>query len=303
MLENVFLEFVKSKIEKDIYIFFNSPRKKVFFGKGRQARIMLDVANMMGASVECLISTSNEPTKEEHLRNVKSYSLTEFARSEMVNSDVLIAVNERLNKEIEQELKKHGINHIYKANDWNHLNQIFRESYFEFILQKNKMDANADIIGKDNFKILNWKNQTKEYQESFLVEAVDILYPFMFSDTGACVEGPYEYGEVVCKEGEVVIDAGANIGMFSCCAASKGCKVFAFEPTEKTREYLRQNAELYKKGAVEILEYALSDGERTACFAVNDNENGDSSKNRLCQNAIEGSHLEEVFTTSIDKLV
>lgn len=113
MLENVFLEFVKSKIEKDIYIFFNSPRKKVFFGKGRQARIMLDVANMMGASVECLISTSNEPTKEEHLRNVKSYSLTEFARSEMVNSDVLIAVNERLNKEIEQELKKHGINHIY----------------------------------------------------------------------------------------------------------------------------------------------------------------------------------------------
>lgn len=133
------------------------------------------------------------------------------------------------------------------------------------------------------------------------MEAVDILYPFMFSDTGACVEGPYEYGKVVCKEGEVVIDAGANIGMFSCCAASKECKVFAFEPTEKTREYLRQNVELYKKGAVEILEYALSDGKRTACFAVNDN--GESSKNRLSENAIECSHLEEVFTTSIDKLV
>lgn len=130
---------------------------------------MLDVANMMGASVECLISTSNEPTKAEHLRNVKSYSLTEFARSEMVNSDVLIAVNESLNKEIELELKKHGINHIYKANDWNHLNQIFRESYFEFILQKNKMDANADIIGKDNFKILNWKkNQQKNIKKVFL---------------------------------------------------------------------------------------------------------------------------------------
>lgn len=33
MLENGFLEFVKPKIEKDIYIFFNSPRKKFFLEK------------------------------------------------------------------------------------------------------------------------------------------------------------------------------------------------------------------------------------------------------------------------------
>lgn len=43
-----FLEYVQSLIEKDVYDFFASPREKVLFGKGRQARIIKDVSGMMG---------------------------------------------------------------------------------------------------------------------------------------------------------------------------------------------------------------------------------------------------------------
>jgi FkbM family methyltransferase len=43
------------------------------------------------------------------------------------------------------------------------------------------------------------------------------------------------------KKGFVVIDAGANIGMFSVLASSLGAKVYAFEPTKETYETLVRN--------------------------------------------------------------
>lgn len=295
-----FLEYIRPQIEKELYEFFASSRKKVLFGKGRQATIMKDVCGMMGKSVEALVSSKNEETKEELLRNVKSYTLESFPEGKKKSCDILIAVNEKWNCEIELTLKNQGFVHIYKANDWSVTNQIFREAYFEFMMQSKEMATDEDILCRGNFKIWNWRKMTKEYTESFLVEAVDILYPFLFNEVEACVEGPYEYGAVTCEKG-VVIDAGANIGMFSCCAASKGCKVYAFEPTKTARDYLRRNVQLYPEGAIEVVEYALSDENGTAYFAVNDTEEG--TKNRLTENAIEHSHLEKIATVSLDSFI
>ena len=249
--------------------------------------------------MQALVSTEDEETKEELLRNVKSYSLKSFPESKKESCDILIAVNEKWNDEIQHALREQGFVHIYKADNWNAINQIFRTAYFEFMMQSEEMDANADILCKDNFKIWNWKQMTKEYEEHFLVEAVDILYPFLFNDVKACVEGPYEYGAVTFEEG-IVIDAGANIGMFSCCAASRKCKVYAFEPTRIARDYLRKNSELYPD-RIEVIEYALSDQDGIADFTVNDT--GEGTMNRLAEVPAENSHLEKVLTVSLDSFV
>lgn len=59
-------------------------------------------------------------------------------------------------------------------------------------------------------------------------------------------------------DSDIVIDCGANLGLFSAYAASQGAKVYAFEPSPITLPYLRQVQELYKDNLT-ICEYALSD--------------------------------------------
>lgn len=293
-----FLEYIRPEIERPLYAFFASPRKKVLFGKGRQARVMYDVCKMCaGGGIVALLSTHDEPTAEEMLRDVKGYSLKDFPESWKGDVDVLIAVNEKWKDEVACSLKNHGFAHIYKAGGWEAMNRVFRESYFEYMMQGHGVGTGGETLRIGGCKIRNWKQMPAEYKESFLVEAVDILYPFLFGDLTACVEGPYEYGEAMCTGG-AVIDAGANIGMFACCAASRGCKVYAFEPTASARGYLLENAALYPQGPIEVIGHALSDQCGTGHFAVSDT--GEGTKNRLSTGPLCGHHLEEVATATVD---
>ena len=55
-------------------------------------------------------------------------------------------------------------------------------------------------------------------------------------------EGPYEIKEVQIQKNDIIIDAGANIGLFSLLAAKKGAKkIFAFEPSAYTYSILSSN--------------------------------------------------------------
>lgn len=75
-----------------------------------------------------------------------------------------------------------------------------------------------------------------EILHGLLIEIGDIILPYLyFNDfhiiNGTTVEGPYEIpGKFELTKGDVVIDAGANIGLFSAVAAVKGCSVYSFEP-------------------------------------------------------------------------
>lgn len=56
------------------------------------------------------------------------------------------------------------------------------------------------------------------------------------------VQNIYESGKVRVNKGDVVLDIGANIGVFSLYAANNGaCRVFSFEPDEKNYKYLNEN--------------------------------------------------------------
>ncbi len=105
-----------------------------------------------------------------------------------------------------------------------------------------------------------------EGEEKLLtLEFIDLILPVLLGPghydliRGLGMEGPYEVGEVTLKRGDVVVDAGANMGMFTAVAAHAGCHVLAFEPIQYIRDtYLEKNAAL-NGGTVEILPYALSD--------------------------------------------
>jgi len=76
-----------------------------------------------------------------------------------------------------------------------------------------------------------------------------------------CVEGPYEYEKVKLGNDDIVIDAGANLGLFSLYCLNKNVqKVYAFEPQKSVlpileKNILLNNAEEY----IEIVPFGLSD--------------------------------------------
>src|SRR5260370_13720390 len=51
----------------------------------------------------------------------------------------------------------------------------------------------------------------------------------------------YDIPRMPIRAGDVVIDIGANYGFFSCYAASKGARVYAFEPNPMIFEKLQRN--------------------------------------------------------------
>jgi len=77
---------------------------------------------------------------------------------------------------------------------------------------------------------------------------LDFMYPYLSNDYNDFLdEGPYLYKNTQITKGDVVIDAGANLGLFSALASFLGGLVYAFEPVKEIREeYLKKTAELNK---------------------------------------------------------
>ena len=150
---------------------------------------------------------------------------------------------------------------------WNVCRQYYNAAYFKGakwagknLYMKLGADENIQLAGL-SFPIPKTNSDFKV----LMTEIPDLLFPFKFagdsfnySKIEKCFdEGPYELNKNVClSSGDVVIDCGANMGLFSNIAIAKSCEVYAFEPNKAMRErYLNK----YSSNALHIEEYALSD--------------------------------------------
>lgn len=121
------------------------------------------------------------------------------------------------------------------------------------------------------FKELTFSDEALQDQDIFFPEFRDLLQEYVFGEAVTPFnEGPYEWGEVTLREGDVVFDCGANIGIFTAYAAQKaqGGQVYAFEPYERAARQLKKNTSRYAN--VNIVERALSDKAETVSMSVGD---------------------------------
>jgi FkbM family methyltransferase len=111
------------------------------------------------------------------------------------------------------------------------------------------------------------------FNDDYSKAIVDFIDPYM-------QEGPYGYTDgnfdVTVKPGDTVIDVGAWIGDFSAYAASKGAKVYAFEPVEETFEVLRQTSAL-NNGLIYPIKKGLGDKECEIEISLHDDNSGSNS--------------------------
>lgn len=97
--------------------------------------------------------------------------------------------------------------------------------------------------------------------QDLLNNYMDILHNALFPDdySQPYAEGSYEIPEMKLKKGDLVIDAGANIGLFSAYACSKGCASIMFEPDPRPIYYIKQIMNLNPSFSLFLVEKALSD--------------------------------------------
>jgi FkbM family methyltransferase len=91
----------------------------------------------------------------------------------------------------------------------------------------------------------------------------DYLYQELFAKRSYLRHG------VALREGAVVFDVGANIGLFTLLALDEcpTARVYAFEPLEEVCQALRANARAHGGGRVKVFAHGLSERERVEEFS------------------------------------
>jgi len=88
-------------------------------------------------------------------------------------------------------------------------------------------------------------------------------------------EGPYELQSCKIQKGDFVIDAGANMGIFSILVSErvgKNGKVFSFEPIKRTNNIFSKNIQINKIKNCLNLKYALGHTKEKKEFFISNNK-------------------------------
>jgi FkbM family methyltransferase len=83
-----------------------------------------------------------------------------------------------------------------------------------------------------------------------------------------CVHDIYTPKGFELNEGDVVLDIGSHIGIFSIYASKKKAKVYSFEPTKANYDRLTSNIEKNNLNNVSLFNLAVSDKKGQASFFV-----------------------------------
>lgn len=108
----------------------------------------------------------------------------------------------------------------------------------------------------------------------------------------------------LCRPGATVLDIGAYTGLYSLVAASRGCRVIAFEPLPKNRSRFRANAALNGLD-VEVNSEAVSDEVGSATITLNLDAHsgaGMTSGASLVKQSGKNPHQFTVRTITVDSL-
>jgi FkbM family methyltransferase len=105
------------------------------------------------------------------------------------------------------------------------------------------------------------------------------------------------------KPGTVVLDVGANFGLYTVLAAKRGARVFAIEPDPRNAAMLRYNIGLNGlEKQITIFEIAATEMERTVPLYCSEHNSGESNilEKGVLAGAIQGRTIDSLNLPSLD---
>ncbi len=115
---------------------------------------------------------------------------------------------------------------------------------------------------------------------AIIAEYFDFIYPKLVTHSIPFFisEGPYEKEQCKVQGGDVIIDAGANLGLFSWLfldTVGKNGHIYMFEPVPSLSKLLTESIEINKtKEEMTVIEAALSNKDGVTSFLIEDYTGG-----------------------------
>lgn len=234
--------------------------------------IVYKLMKFYGIYVDCYI-VSNGQLHPEKLNNIDIYELDQA--SEVISKDtpIILALNKSYHTEVKQVLRKNGFKQIIDTMVEDQI--IFLRDIYRPIIEQSGCVIQNGILSKENYRQIDPFSDRR--LESFFLEAGDLFLPGVCKNDNWYTEGPYEIDNVIVESEDVVIDCGANIGIFSCYASSKGAsKVYSFEPFPDVWDVLETHRKMYL-GVMNVEHYALSDCNGKIDMCVSEVSDGEGS--------------------------
>lgn len=255
-------------------------KRVVILGMGTNAKILREIYRQKGIDIVAYIISDDQNVTFSEYERIPVYKMSECSE-EVRNFLVICSVRECFSEKVLKELQDYHFNNVISVKDYREWAEILEYFYRAYFNDRN-ININAPVLNIAGSQFINGFQLDTEGKLSYFSEIGDIVLPSYFNDYSICSEGPYELNDIDFRiePGDIVFDCGANMGLFSALAINRGGIVYGFEPTPKTREYLRQYEEIYTNH-MNIVPYALSDKNGETKFYINSHLNGENSISNL----------------------
>ncbi len=208
----------------------------------------------------------------------------------------------------QSELARFYYNAIFKKY-WTGSKKYKYETIIEEAWKKIDIEQIKDYLKIDNFLFFDDSAFKSEFIDIFLSGAFQLSNKNNIEQIVASqilsqlsIEGSYETDKVNVQKDDIVIDAGANMGLFSIYATIYGAKkIYAFEPQKVSIEILQKNILANKcEEKVKIEPYGLSD--KSGKFSLSHSTDGHSSSSIVMEKN-QQNDTEEIECYSLDSWV
>ena len=280
--------------EKNLYEKLKG-RNIIVYGAGFVGKAM--IGYLRGSNVMLRgIADRNDKLKDEFKQIGLDVCPIEVWRELEPDATILLAVGEKHRDQLWNNCKIVGFSNIVTITDEDLQNAI--KWNVESYLRKKDIQTDGEYLSFGKLKVLNpLKFENRRDQYLYLTELCDFILPTQDETWNIINEGPYDWGNAILEHGDVVLDCGANMGLFSTYAAQKGCTCYAFEPFPELKETIEKMCEI-NEVSINLVSAAVSNATGMATFSVGYNNTAGS----LVKGASEEGTI-KVQTVSIDEFV
>lgn len=270
----------------------------VVYGTGKFARTYLPyVSGFSGLNICGTTNSKVAAEKSEDFMDFPIRSIQEWKKLEP-QAAILVLTAPKHFSEIYKRCKMCGFENVVQI-DKDFLGEC-QEKFFLDYFGKRGIALENEYFSWGKLNLLTHRGCGVIRKVSYFNDLSNFIIPRFDTQWEIVGEGPYDCDDVKLSPGNVVLDCGANIGMFSAYAASKDCTCYAFEPTPELQNVIYRHSELNQNLIIPV-QAAVGDTVGTASFHITESPAG----NFLSNTIKDREHIKtiQVQQTTIDQFV